>query len=80
MTGSIHATRRHGIEIENNIRVLREACFTAEQTDFSLSLHEFLRSVKTAKRSLVNSSWFETLGNHVRTCTRVNDSTAMKQI
>ena len=80
MTGSIHATRRHGIEIENSIRILREACITAEQASFSLSLHGFLRNVKIAKRSLVNYSRFETINNHVRTCTHINDPTALKQI
>ena len=80
LTGSIHATRRHDAEIENNIGVLREACITAEQSSFSSSLHGFLRNIKATKRSLVNYSRLETIDNHVRTYTRVNDPATLKQI
>lgn len=50
LTGSIHSTRRHGIEIENNIRVLRAACIATETADFNSSLGNFLDGIQMGKR------------------------------
>ena len=50
LTGSIHSTRRHGIEIENNIRMLRSACIATEAPDFNASLSNFLDGIQMGKR------------------------------
>ncbi|CAF1450109.1 unnamed protein product, partial [Rotaria sordida] len=80
LTGSIHATRRHGTEIENNIRILREACIEAEQSDFNLSLRSFIENIHRTKRTVICDSRSETIKTQVRVCTRDADPVALKQI
>ncbi|CAF1404688.1 unnamed protein product, partial [Rotaria sordida] len=80
LTGSIHATRRHGTEIENNIRILREACIEAEQSNFNLSLRSFIENIHRTKRTVICDSRSETIKTQVRVCTRDADPVALKQI
>ncbi|CAF5100421.1 unnamed protein product [Rotaria sp. Silwood1] len=80
LTGSIHATRRYSTDIENNIRVLREACITFDQPGFNLSLHKFLNNMQRTKRTIIFDSRSETVKHHVRVHTRDTDSIALKHI
>ena len=80
MTGSIHATRRHSIEIENNIRLLLEACITVEQSNFNSSLYNFLNHIQRANRTVMLDSRSEPIKTHIRVSSHNTDPIALKQI
>lgn len=47
---SIHSTRQHWSEMENNIRLLRIACITTEATDFHPNMASFKHDIQQTKR------------------------------
>ncbi|CAF2058094.1 unnamed protein product, partial [Rotaria magnacalcarata] len=54
ISGSLHGTRQHGVEIENNIRLIRSACIAIEQPGFNSSLHKFTDDIQRSKRATVS--------------------------
>ena len=80
LTGSLHGTRRHGVEIENNIRLLRAACIAIEQPGFNSSLHKFIDNIQSSKRSSVPDSHLKSDLKHVHVHIRDDDILKLKEI
>jgi hypothetical protein len=80
ITGTVHSTRRHGKEIENNIHLLRMACIETEQADFNSSLRHFLVDLQRSKRVGIFDSGSESASTHVRVHSRETDIVALKEM
>lgn len=79
LTGSVHATRRHGKEIENNIHLLRAACIEFEHSDFNPILNKFINDVQRTKKMIVPNIREEGNKAIIRVRNRINDTDVLQQ-
>lgn len=47
MTRAIHSTRRHALEIQSNLKLLRLASVSINQTSFNFRLHRFIENIQS---------------------------------
>ncbi|CAF5218413.1 unnamed protein product, partial [Rotaria magnacalcarata] len=45
---TVHSTRRHALEVNSNIGILRSSCLCINETSFNLRLKEFIKRIQPA--------------------------------
>jgi hypothetical protein len=55
ISSTVHSTRRHGQEIHNNLRLLRQACIELDRSTFTDNLKRFIQTIQSSKRSILSS-------------------------
>ena len=53
ITSTVHSTRRHTQEIQNNLNLLRLACIEIEHPSFHVDLKRFVQTVQFSKRAVL---------------------------
>ncbi|CAF1661149.1 unnamed protein product [Rotaria magnacalcarata] len=66
ITSTVHSTRRHSCEIQNNLRLLRLASIELDHASFNRNLKQFINACQSSKRSVVLITMNESQTVHFR--------------
>ncbi|CAF1570541.1 unnamed protein product, partial [Rotaria magnacalcarata] len=66
ITSTVHSTRRHSCEIQNNLRLIRLTSIEFDHASFSRNLKQFINACQSSKRSVVLIAMNESQTVHFR--------------